>query len=76
VYKAQKSAAPIVSEKSETTLRDLPPKPLIRLPGSERPQPQYAALDVQLLDSQDMTAPSVALCLHRIGPRNTIPRCR
>lgn len=77
VRKAERVTAPIIIEKSETTLRDVPPKTIIRLPGNESPQTRFASLDVQLLDSIDAMESSTSLCeMHRVGPRDTIRRCR
>jgi hypothetical protein len=74
--KIERSMAPIAVEKSETTIRDLPPKPLIRLPGNERPPVLFASLDTRALEWAEPSQASTSLCReHHLGPRNTIERC-
>jgi hypothetical protein len=74
--KIERSIAPVAVEKSETTIRDMPPKPLIRLPGNERPPVRLASLDIQALEWAEPSQASTSLCReHHLGPRNTIERC-
>ena len=74
--KIERSIAPVAVEKSETIIRDTPPKPLIRLPGNERPPVLLASLDPHALEWAEPSQASTSLCReHRIGPRNTIKRC-
>ena len=74
--KIERSIAPVAVEKSETTILDMPPKPLTRLSGNERPPARFASLDVRALEGAEPSQASTRLCReHRLGPRNTIKRC-
>lgn len=74
--KIERAISPATPEKSETTIRDIPPKPLIRLPGNERPPVGLASLDVRALEWAEPSQASTSLCReHHIGARNTIERC-
>ena len=74
--KIERSITPVAIEKSETSIRDTPPKPLIRLPGNERPPVLFASLDIRALEWAEPSQASTSLCReHHLGPRNTIERC-
>lgn len=73
--KVERAIAPLAVEKTETTIRDLPPKPIIRLPGNERPPVLLASLETEVLDWAEPSHASTSLCReHRVG-RHTIERC-